>query len=303
MSEILLAEDNPEMREMVADALRADGHIVREATNGAEAVAEMDRGLPDLVILDYRMGTPNGLEVCRLIKSDARSEHVPVLILTAEAAVEQRVEGFEAGADDYLAKPFDARELSGRVEALLRQARRGLERNPTTGLPGGAAIQREYERRHAAGTFALCYFDLNHFKPFGDRFGFPLGDAVIRDAGDSLRSAVRVHGGFVGHIGGDDFVVICDAEAARPVAEHARAGFRRRLLERLPEEVRDAGSYRGEDREGVVREFPLTDLAAALVYVASTVAGSLQEIGERVAGVKKRSKQDPSGIAELTLVE
>ena len=192
MSEILFADDDEALRRMIGELLRHAGHAVRLAENGHEALAEVRRAAPDLVILDYRMGTPDGFTVCRTIKDDPRVAHVPVLILTGESRIEDRLGGFEAGADDYLAKPFDARELLARVTALLRQAQRALDRNPTTGLPGGVAIEREIDRRRAGGQpFSVVYFDLDDFKPFADRFGFAVADEAIREAGRSIAATAK----------------------------------------------------------------------------------------------------------------
>lgn len=304
MSDILFADDDPAMREVVADTLRADGHQVRLARNGTEALDLAHQSPPELVLLDYRMGNPDGLEVCRRIKADARLSHLPVLILTAQGQLEDRLQGFTAGADDYLAKPFDPRELLARVGALLRLARWSLDRNPTTGLPGGFAIDAEIERRRRLGEpFAVCYFDLDYFKPFADRFGFGVADAVIRDFGDVVTSAARGDGAFAGHIGGDDFVLLCNIDSARRLTEETRREFDRRLPRHLPEEVAREGSYRAEDRAGVLRDFPLTRISAAIVRVEPGMWTSLAELGEVVADTKRRAKQSgESGIAEAEMV-
>jgi len=184
MPTILFADDEPAIRDIVARYLELGGHQVRLASNGSEALEQVRLAAPDLVVLDYQMGNPDGFEVCRDLKSSARFGHLPVLILTGRNNLETRLAGFDAGADDYLAKPFDPRELLARISALLRLASRGLQRNPTSGLPGGEAIQQEMEAWQARGeTFAICYLDLDDFKPFGDRFGFRVADDVIRDRG------------------------------------------------------------------------------------------------------------------------
>jgi PleD family two-component response regulator len=305
MSEILLAEDDDALREMVAATLRAAGHQVRTARDGAEALRELRRAEPDLLLLDYRMGSPDGFEVCRRVKADPRLSHLPVLILTAEGKIEDRLQGFDAGADDYLAKPFDPRELVARVGALLRLARRGLERNPTTRLPGGESIHAEIDRRRERGhPFAICYFDLDHFKPFADRFGFATADAVIQEVGKIMREIGERPDVFVGHVGGDDFVLLCPPEEARTLAYGAREALRRRLEGILPGEAVRAGTYRAADREGVEREFPLTALSVAIVQVDPARWSSLEALGERVAEAKHRAKRPGSdGVAEAGLAD
>jgi len=113
------------------------------------------------------------------------------------------VAAFEAGADDYLAKPFDPRELRARIVALLRIVRREGDRNPTSGLPGGQAIEEEIERRAEAGeSFAICYIDLDNFKPFADTFGFSLAP---REACPKCRIAMSADGGPDGSASGREW--------------------------------------------------------------------------------------------------
>ena len=302
MSDILFADDDEALRRMVGDLLRHTGHEVRLASNGAAALQEARRRTPDLVILDYRMGDPDGFAVCRAIKGDPRLGAVPVLILTGQSTIEDRLGGFEAGADDYLAKPFDARELLARVSALLRQTRRALDRNPTTGLPGGAAIEAELQSRREAGEpFAVVYFDLDDFKPFGDRFGFAVADAAIRAAADSVaRAGDLAPGSFAAHVGGDDFVLVCAPGDALELAAEANERFRRALAPHLPAEVRRSGRYRGTDRSGAQREFALTRLSAAVIQVDPRRWTTLEALGELVAEAKLRAKRG-DGIAEASL--
>lgn len=296
MAEVLYADDDEAVRGMIGATLNAAGYAVRLVANGREALQEVGRRAPDLVLLDYHMGTPDGFEVCRAIKDDPHFAHLPVLILTGEARMESRLEGFDAGADDYLAKPVDPRELVARVRALLALTQRGLDRNPTSGLPGGDAIQREFERwRDLGQAFAVCYLDLDNFKPFGERFGFLLADAVIGDVGEVLRLLTPGTDAFAGHVGGDDFVLLCEPDVARARVEEAQARFRERLAARLPAEVVRDGGYTGKSRAGVVQHIPLTELSAAIIRVDPRRTPSLHPLAEVVAEVKDRAKRAGSG--------
>jgi PleD family two-component response regulator len=303
MSRILFADDDPAMRQLVHDALSAAGHEVRVVPDGHSALAAVRDGAPDLVVLDYRMGATSGFEVCRHLKADSRYEHIPVLILTAQGEIENRLLGFEAGADDYLPKPFDARELVARARALLRLTRSGLERNPTTGLPGGAAIEREFEKWQGTGeSFAVCYLDLDFFKAFNDRFGFPIADALIRAVGEILVAITRGSEAFPGHVGGDDFVLLCAPEQAVGLCRRAREHLTRRLPQFVPPDVVREGSYRARGRGGELYAFPLTQLSAAIAYVPSRGWNSLREISDVVAEAKRLAKAPESGgIAEIRL--
>jgi PleD family two-component response regulator len=301
MASILFAEDDAAMREMVRDTLRSAGHEIRTVADGTAALDRVREAPPDLVLLDYRIGDPDGLEVCRRIKGDPRLEHLPVLILTAESHVEQRIQGFAAGANDYLAKPFDSRELIARVEALLRLSEQGRERNPTSGLPGGTAIERELQRRRELGEpFTLAYLDLDYFKPFNDHFGFATANAVIEDVGELMRE--RATGDrFAGHVGGDDFVVISGTADARAFTEEIQRAFDERLARRVPAEVTRSGSYRGMLRDGEeATDVPLTRLTAALLHLKPARMPTLAELGKLAADAKRRAKSaEPAGIVEV----
>jgi two-component system response regulator ChvI len=118
---IAFVDDEESLRTTVSMALRRDGFRVETFADGMEAMEKFERALPDLVILDIVMPRLNGLEVCRRLR--ARSEELPVLILSSKDEELDRVLGLELGADDYLCKPFALRELTARVKALLRRAR------------------------------------------------------------------------------------------------------------------------------------------------------------------------------------
>ena len=116
---VLLAEDDRATRESIARALELDGYEVRAVPDGAAALEAFEEDAPDLLVLDLMMPNVDGLTVCRRLR--ARSDHTPILIATARTEVSDRVSGLDAGADDYLPKPFALDELLARVRALLRR--------------------------------------------------------------------------------------------------------------------------------------------------------------------------------------
>jgi two-component system response regulator MprA len=116
---ILVVDDEPAVRSAVSRALRLDGYDVATAAGGYEALDAVAGGQPDAVVLDVLMPAPDGLEVCRRLR--AQGDRTPVLMLTARDRVADRVDGLDAGADDYLVKPFALEELMARLRALLRR--------------------------------------------------------------------------------------------------------------------------------------------------------------------------------------
>ncbi|HEX8243817.1 MAG TPA: GGDEF domain-containing protein, partial [Longimicrobium sp.] len=142
-------------------------------------------------------------------------------------------------------------------------------------------------------------FDLDHFKPFADRFGFAVADAAIREAAAALTTVSRGRPDvFVGHVGGDDFVIVCPPDDARRLAEDARRRFDTGLQRHVPRDTVAAGTYHGLDRDGEEREFPLTRLSTAVVRIDPRRWPSMERLGEVVAEAKRRAKGPEGGIAE-----
>src|SRR5437588_3815422 len=117
---LLVVEDDTGLRDVLRRALSLAGYEVRLSAEGASALSEVTRSVPDAVVLDVGLPDIDGLEVCRLRRREGN--RVPVLMLTARDSVSDRIDGLDAGADDYLVKPFDIDELKARLRALLRRA-------------------------------------------------------------------------------------------------------------------------------------------------------------------------------------
>lgn len=299
MSYLLFVDDNEDMRLVVRDILESAGHEVALAADGVTALASIQQREPDLLVLDLVMPGMSGFEVCRAVKRNPFTARIPVLMLTAQGDVDHKVAGFEAGADDYLAKPFDPRELRARVVALLRIVRREGDRNPTSGLPGGAAIEEEIARRAQQNeAFAVCYIDLDNFKPFADTFGFTAADTVIREMGAAVRAAVQAVGSprdFVGHIGGDDFIVVTVADRAEAIGRETASRFVEVAAHAVGEDAVRRGHFMGIDRDGRAREFPIARLSVAILVVQADRFASIGQIGSLAADVKRRAKQRGPG--------
>ncbi|MBI4636336.1 MAG: response regulator, partial [Candidatus Rokubacteria bacterium] len=122
VGDVLIVEDEPDIRELVALHLAREGFRCRSAATGEEALRELGVAVPDLIVLDLMLPEMNGLEICRRIRGDPRTAAVPIVMLTAKTDEVDRVVGLEMGADDYIAKPFNPRVLLARIKAVLRRA-------------------------------------------------------------------------------------------------------------------------------------------------------------------------------------
>ena len=118
-SKILIVDDAVDTVELLRKRFRSEGYDTAEAYDGEEALKGVEEYNPDLIVLDVMMPKVDGYEVCRRLKADENKKYIPVLMLTAKGEIESKVKGLEIGADDYLAKPFDYKELSARVKSLL----------------------------------------------------------------------------------------------------------------------------------------------------------------------------------------
>jgi two-component system response regulator MprA len=130
---LVVVDDDRALREVLRRTLTLAGYEIRLAESGASALTEISAAVPDAVVLDIGLPDIDGLEVCRLLRREGN--RVPVLMLTARDAVSDRIDGLDAGADDYLVKPFDIDELKARIRALLRRA--GAEATADGGLTFG----------------------------------------------------------------------------------------------------------------------------------------------------------------------
>jgi diguanylate cyclase (GGDEF)-like protein len=229
MSRILIVDDEPAIVELLEEHLQSEGYETERAYSGEEALAQLDRSTPDLVILDLMLPGMDGYEVCRLMQADARLNHIPVIMLTARSAVPNKVLGYQRGADDYIVKPFDPDELSVRVRAQLHHLYHDSV-SELTGLPGAEAVEAKIReltesREH---PWAIIYTDIENFTAYNESYSFLEGDEMINMAARAIKQGVAEKGAesdFVGHIGGDKFVVVSDPGRSQQVMDAAQRLF------------------------------------------------------------------------------
>ena len=293
---ILVVDDDPDVRAVVEITLRFAGFEVASAVDGLHGISESLRLQPDLILLDLMMPTTDGYEVVRRLRADSRVSHIPVIMLTARTQLEDKVAGLEAGADDYVTKPFDGDELVARVHASLRRTNETRTVSPLTGLPGNVRIEREIARRVAGGDpVALLYADLNSFKAYNDHYGFLRGDDAIRAFADVLRHVVQQIGDedtFVGHIGGDDFVVVTDPDRGEEMAAAIAAEFDAVVPRLYEEEDRERGFIEIEDRQGDVHRYPPVSVAIGVVSNVKRTFGDHREMVEIATEMKSVAKRN-----------
>lgn len=296
MVNILVVDDEPSVRLVVRTTLETRQYAVQVAETGNQALHQVAQHLPDLIVLDWMLPDMTGLDVCRTLRANPVSAHVPVIFLTAVDDLERKVDSLEAGGDDYMVKPFEPQELLARVKVQLRKAKERGQINPLTHLPGNALIEEAITRRiqEPQEIFALLYFDLDEFKAYNDYCGFSWGDRVIQLMGETIDRAVRNYGNandFVGHVGGDDFIAISTPERVPTICDHAMREFADRIMALWVGNGFAAG-FQAPDRIGQVRHFGPPTISIGVVTNEHRRFGSYLSLGQVAAQVKKAAKQN-----------
>ena len=215
---VLVVEDDEATRGALHALLDDAGYVCDEVADGERAVAVMRDARFDLVLLDLGLPGMSGADVHRHLRRDPRTRFLPIVFLTAQTDREAKLAELEAGAEDFITKPYDADELLARVGSAVRRWSGLRNLNPLSGLPGNPTITEELESRLARSEhFALLYVDIDRFKEFNDHYGFTRGDRVITMLAEILIDAAGADQRFVGHIGGDDFVLLARAEDAEAI--------------------------------------------------------------------------------------
>ncbi len=291
---ILIVEDEPDIAALVALNLEAEGFLCHHADRGDVALDMAVEHRPDLVILDLVLPGLDGLEVCRLLRKDPRFSSTGVIIVTGRTSASERIVGLDAGADDYVSKPFDVDELVARVRTSLRRARQLRATSPLTGLPGNFEIEHRIDAYLGSGEpFALLHADIDAFKSFNDHYGFLRGDRAIILTGKVISKSVEevaAADGFVGHIGGDDFAIVCPPSYAELIAERVIKYFDEQApLLYAPEEA-ELGYIEVADRTGTVHRHPIITLSIGIAASDVHTFTSASEVAAVAVEMKQFAK-------------
>lgn len=296
---ILIIDDDSDILDVLQLTL-SEHYTVFSARNGKEGLDMVRSKGPDLVITDYMMPVMTGPQFVQELRKDVLLTHLPVIMLTGKGETKDMVAGIEAGADDYLVKPFEPEALLARIRMILQRTLRSLDANPLTRLPGNTSIMDEIQNRIDSNTsFAVGYADLDKFKIYNDKYGFERGDDVIRFTARILVDAAKSIGGpssFVGHIGGDDFVFICDDDKADLVCERIITMFDQTAPSFYSAEDIEAGYILGRDRQGNETKAGLVSISIGIVSNRNQKISHVAQIGEIGADLKKLAKNTDKSI-------
>jgi PleD family two-component response regulator len=210
-SKILIVEDDLDVAEMLNAYFRVQGYEVFTVNWGEDGVRAAQTVLPDLMILDIRLPDIDGYEVARRVRTDRRTNEIPIIFLTEKRERIDRLQGFEVGADDYITKPFDVQELRLRVRNALKRVSQGSLTNPVSGLPEGPLVEERLSDVIHKSGWALLHICINHLDAFREAYGFVASDDVLRAISLMINNTMKENSStedFLGHISPTDFVIV-----------------------------------------------------------------------------------------------
>jgi DNA-binding response OmpR family regulator len=291
---LLVVEDDGDIANMLKIYFTGLQYDVDVANRGRDALEKTRQVLPHLIVLDIMLPDIDGYEVCRTLRTNTRTSHIPVIFLTQKDERSDKLQGLELGADDYITKPFDIEELKLRVQGAIRRAERESLTDPRSGLPAGRLIEEQLRRIIREKSWALLDLRINNFEGFKDVYGFVAGDDVLRFSAMLIGEVVDEVGtpnDFIGHAGGDNFVIITTIEAAPAI--------RQRIKDRFAEEVqshynfidRQQGFIQAPKAEGGFEKVGFMTFAAGLVSPDIHSFADIREITELAAEARR---QDPT---------
>lgn len=289
---ILVVEDDNDISNMLRIYFSAQGYDVTVAMRGNDALERTRKQLPNVIVLDIMLPDIDGYEVCTRLRRTLRTSHVPIIFLTQKDERSDRIAGLELGADDYITKPFDIEELRLRVQGAMRRAERESLTNPTTGLPSGRMIEEQLRALMRRKDWGMLYIGINEIDAFTDVYGFVAGDEVLRFTALLLGEVDDKLGGaddFIGHIGGDDFIMIASEEKVAAMAEAAIQRFSQEIGSHYSFKDREHGYIIVKDTDGSERRAPLMKMCVGVVLAKENDFTDIREITEVSAEARRKA--------------
>ena len=261
---ILIAEDDPVSRILLEKTLTKAGYEVASAKDGREALAFFNKRFFPIVFTDWMMPEMDGLQLCRRIRKDISTGYVFIFLITSRDSRDDIIEGLEAGADDYLTKPFDRSELFARLKTAIRilELEKSLKEayeeirvlSITDTLTGcynrtymNEYLPKELKRSIRYGhPISLVMVDVDYFKTVNDTYGHQAGDQVLKELVETIRQSIRFEVDWIARYGGEEFIVVfpeTDLERAKTLAERLCEEVSNRIILFNKTEIRITASF------------------------------------------------------------
>ena len=292
---VLVVDDDPNVGLLISAVLGKFNYTVVTLYSGEEVLRFLDNDKPDLILMDLRMPGLDGYALCKRIREKPDTHDLPIIILSGVSEVDAKVTTIELGADDFITKPFDVRELRARINRILKRKSTDISLNPLTHLPGSPAIE-EYVLKRMEGNspFAFAYIDADNFKAYNDVYGYAKGDKVIKHIAAVLSDAAKAHADqdyFLGHVGGDDFVLVTKPDIIEAAGKEIVEQFDSTIASFYTEADRQRGYIVTTDRKNKTRNFPVISLTIAVIIPKALM--HYGKLVETAAELKHYAKEFP----------
>jgi PleD family two-component response regulator len=299
-SRLLVVEDDNDISNMLKIFFSGLGFEVDVAARGLDVMEKTRQVLPHLIVLDIMLPDIDGYEVCRNLRSNTRTSHIPVIFLTQKDKRSDRLQGLELGADDYITKPFDIEELKLRVMGAIRRSEREALTDPRSGLPAGRLIEEQLRLTIRQNDWAYIDIRINHFDQFKDVYGFVAADDVLRFTAILLSEVVDELGksnDFIGHTGSNNFVIITNNESAEKIRTRLKTRFADEVQTHYNFMDRQQGYIMAANAGGQMGKTPLMTLSIGVVTPKQQAFTDIREITELAAEARRQDTSNTGSIS------
>jgi DNA-binding response OmpR family regulator len=290
---LLIVEDDSDISNMLRIYFTGLQYDVDIAPRGSEALDKTRQNLPHLIVLDIMLPDIDGFEVCRRLRTNTRTSHVPIIFLTQKDERNDKLQGLELGADDYITKPFDIEELKLRVQRAITRAEQQSLTDPRSGLPSGRLIEEQLRRIIRLQGWALMDARIDYYDAFQEVYGFVAAADVLRFTAMLMGEVVDDVGmpsDFIGHAGGDNFILICSEERAPAIYQRLKSRFATEVLSHYSFMDREQGYIITYDESGQPVKTPLMALSIGVVSPSNRQFTDIREITELASEARRLEK-------------
>ncbi len=288
---LLVVEDDIDIANMLKIYFSGMEFDVDVANRGRDALEKTKHAIPHLIVLDIMLPDIDGYEVCRNLRTNTRTSHIPVIFLTQKDERSDKLQGLELGADDYITKPFDIEELKLRVQGAIRRSERESLTDPHSGLPAGRLIEEQLRRIIREQNWALLDVRINNFESFKDVYGFVASDDVLRFAAMLITEVVDEMGttsDFIGHAGGDNFIIISTSDAAPRIRQRLKERFAGEIQSHYNFIDRQQGFIQAPKSDGSAEKVSFMTFSVGVVSPAQNSFADIREITELAAEARRQ---------------
>jgi DNA-binding response OmpR family regulator len=289
---LLIVEDDIDICNMLRIFFTKQNYDVDTALRASDALDKTRSNLPHLIILDIILPDTDGFELCRILRTNTRTSHVPIIFLTQKDDRADRLQGLELGADDYITKPFDIEELRLRVHRAITRAEQQSLTDPRTGLPSGRLIEEQLRRIIRLNDWSFMDIRIKHFDAFMEVYGFVAGDDVLRFTALLIGEVVDEIGtanDFIGHAGGDNFTIFTSSTAGPLIYKRIQSRFATEVLSHYNYIDRKQGFIVSKGQAGKEIKAPLMSLSIGEVSSSSYAFTDIREITEQAADARRKN--------------